>query len=479
MVGRALACAFVLVTGSAARAQTTGMSGTGSCTGDLAGTVGLAFQDSGGTFQSVQAASIPTVFGNAECQCQSMDLNLEIQLTRALPLGRLGTVEVWVGTSCDMYPARLQPGARCEQVGTRDISEFVTGSSSNRIHIPINAAALFSPNAARSCTIASSNNAVWIFLYTDVSNPFAKCTLQLNEVNQGPSPPINVSAGSGDSAVTISWQPPTATQTQPYAFQILCAQGDSPISSRHADAIYSTCLPGGVLQRRKLLTGGALPTTTPDGGTRSLSSGDLVPLQQAGDGGVSDGGTDGGVALGPFATLDVQFICSNPQLVSGNSYSQRISGLKNGTAYQFVVLAIDTYGNATPSPVVTATPLAVEDLYRRYHNAGGRAHGFCFIATAAWGSYEHRFVHVLRDFRDRVLLPSAAGAAFVDWYYAHSPGAAAYIAARPAARVATQLVLWPVIGLSFAWLYAGAWLKALVLVLLCALVMRRILRGAR
>src|SRR5262249_17033627 len=139
-------------------------SGTGSCSGDLAGTVGIAFQDSGGAFQSVQAASTPYVFGNAECQCQSMDLNLEILLTTALQQGRLGTVEVWVGSACDMYPARLQSGARCEQIGTRDISEFVTGSSSNRIHIPINAAALFSPNTTtRSCTVASSANAVWIF----------------------------------------------------------------------------------------------------------------------------------------------------------------------------------------------------------------------------------------------------------------------------------------------------------------------------
>ena len=67
------------------------------------------------------------------------------------------------------------------------------------------------------------------------------------------------------------------------------------------------------------------------------------------------------------------------------------------------------------------------------------------VTTAAWGSYENRWVRVLRQFRDVVLLPTHAGSRFVDWYYAHSPGPAAYIAVHPWARQLTRLALWPVI----------------------------------
>ena len=43
--------------------------------------------------------------------------------------------------------------------------------------------------------------------------------------------------------------------------------------------------------------------------------------------------------------------------------------------------------------------------------------GSCFIATAAFGSRQERNVRVLREFRDRRLLTSKTGRAFVRWYY--------------------------------------------------------------
>jgi len=75
--------------------------------------------------------------------------------------------------------------------------------------------------------------------------------------------------------------------------------------------------------------------------------------------------------------------------------------------------------------------------------------GTCFVATAAFGSPMAHQVQSLRMFRDRILLPSAAGRAFVNWYYTWSPSAADWLRTHPVARMLTRAILWvPVV---FAW----------------------------
>lgn len=78
-------------------------------------------------------------------------------------------------------------------------------------------------------------------------------------------------------------------------------------------------------------------------------------------------------------------------------------------------------------------------------SGGGGGGGGCFIATAAYGSYLHPRVQVLRDFRDQYLLTNAPGQAFVQWYYRVSPPLAGVIAEQEGLRLLARGLLTPVV----------------------------------
>jgi hypothetical protein len=121
-----------------------------------------------------------------------------------------------------------------------------------------------------------------------------------------------------------------------------------------------------------------------------------------------------------------------------------VENLTNGVQYFATVSAFDFANNQGPpsSPPLSFTPQDQCDFWECY--GGKEKGGFCFIGTAAYGSYDASTVQIFRDFRDRVLLKFSTGQKLVLWYYAHGARPAVWLAQHEWARRGAAIALWPV-----------------------------------
>ena len=141
------------------------------------------------------------------------------------------------------------------------------------------------------------------------------------------------------------------------------------------------------------------------------------------------------------------------------------------STYMITVTAVDANGNESlVGEVATAETIASKDFWQSYREENADVDGgFCFIATAAYGSTQEPHVQVLRQFRDQVLLQSEAGKKFVETYYRLSPPIAHYIGQHPTLRAATRVALWPLYGFAILRLYAPAALYMLLTMMAAAI----------
>lgn len=150
--------------------------------------------------------------------------------------------------------------------------------------------------------------------------------------------------------------------------------------------------------------------------------------------------------IAPGATVEVPF----------HTYTVVGAGSDLNVTYTIAVSA--TAPNPEPDPVTANNSETGGYVIVRTVTGSGF---FCFIATAAYGSYLEPEVALLRGFRDRFLLTNVPGRAFVDWYYRVSPPIAEFIAEREWARALVRGLLTPVVytirypaPAGFAWLLA-------------------------
>ena len=179
-----------------------------------------------------------------------------------------------------------------------------------------------------------------------------------------------------------------------------------------------------------------------------------------------------------FTIADLDAVSKKKDLTA-TSYT--ITGLALGNEYFVGVVAVDEFDNESElSTLVSATPVNVDDFWEQYKdNGGGETGGFCFVATAAWGSPLAPKVMILRSFRDRILLSTAFGRALVDTYYVEGPSLARLIRDRPALRAAARFLLWPVVGMAWLAIEVGPAAPPLLLLSLAALALALVARRRR
>lgn len=111
----------------------------------------------------------------------------------------------------------------------------------------------------------------------------------------------------------------------------------------------------------------------------------------------------------------------------------------NGDTY--TVTAVDSNGHESTKPATVTVTFATTGV-------SGGGGGGCFIATAAFGSYEAPYVKILREFRDSYLLTNIIGKVSVEFYYKVSPPIADFIRESEILKFLARIVLLPLIGMA-------------------------------
>jgi len=162
------------------------------------------------------------------------------------------------------------------------------------------------------------------------------------------------------------------------------------------------------------------------------------------NGTVNPNGTDTDCYFEHGMDQNYGFITTNTGIGSGRvgvSVSADISGLNENTIYHYRLTATNKSGTSygDDNTFTTLTTAEVVD------SSGS---GWCFIATAAFGSPMQPYVKILREFRNRILLNNSFGKSLVIFYYKYSPPMADYISRHDSLRAIVRIFLLPVVGMS-------------------------------
>jgi len=140
------------------------------------------------------------------------------------------------------------------------------------------------------------------------------------------------------------------------------------------------------------------------------------------------------------------------------------------TGYQFSGWSGSASGTTNPTTVTMDNDKSVTASFTAIPKPSEEGKkGGCFIATAAYGSPLHPYVNILRDFRDKYLMPTKLGRALVDLYYKYSLSVADLIAKNKVLKVSSRLGLLPLVAFSYSMVHCGPIITAVILVFIFVL----------
>lgn len=285
-----------------------------------------------------------------------------------------------------------------------------------------------------------------------------------------PDPPTLTKVGPGDEKFTAYWSEGVLASTiyilyYPFPGQSIPVDQatDEPIDTESVDDTTDDTADGGdngdagVLAARSMVS-------TPYFSTAAASP-DTEPAACPSDiGDVVEGNP-------PDPTGNSKY-----NIQTGNKGAEgTVKELTNKQPYVVGLVIGDDYLNySNISNTMCVTPGETDDFFEIYKDAGGQGGKFCFVATAAFGSYDHPSVQLLRMFRDRFLTRLPGGEQVIAAYYRVGPQAATIIEGHPVLRIVAIGVLTAAAGLSVPWSLLGPIGSLLgVLLIAGALVFRR------
>jgi hypothetical protein len=148
------------------------------------------------------------------------------------------------------------------------------------------------------------------------------------------------------------------------------------------------------------------------------------------------------------------------QTNAGSGDSATTSFAVGGTATTAMTTST-TFTTATTTPTTTSTTTATTTVQTTSSvvstattvstATGPWTPPKCVIATATFGSEASPAVQFLRNFRDKLVLSTTAGSAFMQvfnaWYYSFSPSVAQFIASNDPIRAPVRVLLYPLLGI--------------------------------
>jgi hypothetical protein len=329
---------------------------------------------------------------------------------------------VWTGTSCN--DELLRPD-KCSMVATTPNISVISSMNGTQVSIPLFQLMVPGPNPM-GCTELQQSATTWVLADGDGDGtPEYNVSIPVTVDTKAPEIPTNFSAIGAESAIEISWDPPSDTTDIAY-YQALCAEIRN-------DAPGKTSRPSPRYQSGNLLCGGDDYPFFPVTDIQSNS-----PI---------DAGMSTLTLPTNWTNADPAYLCAESAVPTTDGI--RIDGLKNGTEYIVGILAIDRAGNAKGTYFsTTLVPQPATDFWEDLHDRGsGVEGGFCLLSQTYGDSGP--LTDTLRAFRDHTLADTAYGRWLIDVYYATIGRIDLHDSI--ALRVIAGVVLLPLVALALLW----------------------------